>query len=128
MKIEDLIIDSDLLPGLDEIKKIKKEIPDDAVYQSNGYHGGSSGGVSLKGADNPMYGRVGPKKGKFGKDHPRYGKSQSEKCKEAVRKSRKGKTASEETKQKLREAWKKRKETFVSPFIAMHEERRKKGN
>jgi hypothetical protein len=125
MKIEDLIIDSDLLPGLNEIKI---EIPDDAVYQSNGNHGGSSGGVSLKGEHNPMYGKVGPNKGKFGKNHPRYGKTQTETQKEAVRKSRKGKTASEETKQKLREAWKKRKETFVSPFIAMHEERRKKGN
>lgn len=125
MKIEDIIADSDFLTDL---KDIKTEIPEDAILQKNGYHGGSTGGVSLKGEENPMYGKTGPNKGKFGKEHPRYGKTQSNKQKEAVRKSRKGKVASEETKQKLRDAWKKRKETFVSPFVAMHERRRNEEN
>jgi|SRR5210317_802647 hypothetical protein len=123
--MEKLIADLDLLPGL---KDIEKNIPEDAVLQVNGYHGGviGIGGVSLKGEHNPMYGKEGPNKGKFGEDHPRYGKSQTEKQKEAVRKSRKGKVASEETRQKLRDAWKKRKETFVSPFIEMHKNRKNK--
>ena len=39
-------------------------------------------------------------------------------------KARKGVKHSEETKAKMKKAWKKRKKTFVSPFIEYHKYRR----
>ena len=76
--------------------------------------------VKPEDADQSGYGGVGPNRGKFGKDHPRFGKKQSQKQKDAVSYSRKGVKASDETRAKMRETWKKRKETFVSPFIKYH--------
>ena len=100
------LAEQDLFPGLKELDLDKPQDADE--------------NYKMIGELNANYGGVGPNRGKFGKDHPRFGKKQSQKCKDAVSKSRKGVKASDETRAKQREAWKKRKETFISPFFEYH--------
>ena len=102
----------DWLPGLAETPT--EFPPKNELLESN----------QMVGKLNANYGGVCSWRGKFGKDHPRTGTTQSQKQKDAMSKSRKGVKASEETRAKLKEAWKKRKLTFVSPFVAMHKYKR----
>jgi hypothetical protein len=71
------------------------------------------------------YKMIGELNANYGGVDPRFGKKQSQKCKDAVSKSRKGVKASDETRAKQREAWKKRKETFISPFFEYHKYKNK---
>lgn len=80
---------------------------------------------SITGENNPMFGKIGPNRGKFGKDHPMYGRKRPE---HSIRMSgenhpsygtkgfwsgkvgpNKGKKHSEETKRKIRESLLQRK-------------------